>query len=352
MSRILKISESDYKVKVKSGGTITFDTGVEAGETIVTGNLTVKGVTTTINTTNTTIEDNVIILNNGETNINPATGLPDKNYGTPHAGVTEGTAGIEVDRGGYVNSQILFDETTTWYDYLANVTTPGTWIIYGGRFTKKIGGLRVNSISNDSTQDIAFDFNNSTKALRVVRSPFYESYVTDDNHIPNRKFVTDYITSGEVTPGMADVDRLYISDPDDTANPYAILRAYGTNQIDGTLQVSVGGNVICTFSGGGLTFKNNINIAENTLTNISSSNLLITAANGNVELSAVVNFTNRTDSIPSAQTVTVGKTKLFSSTLGDGAGKTNLYYTTRRNGEDVKDELVSKNRALLFSMLF
>lgn len=335
MSRILKISESDYKVKVKSGGTITLDTGVENGETIITGNLTVNGITTTISTTNLLIEDNIILLNKNEQGV----------------GVHLGTAGIEVERGTLVNSQVLFDDTATWYDYPVASTVQGAWVFYGGSLTKKVSGIRVNSIANDGLQDLAFDLNNTTTALRITRSPNYENWVVDDNHIPNKKWITNYIDSGHVVVGMADVDRVYKSDPDDPTHPYSILRAYGTNQVDGTLQVAIGGTVICTFSGGGLTFKNNINISENTLTNISASNLLITAANGNVELSAIVNYTDRTDIIPSAATVTAGKTKLFSSSTV-GAGKTNLYFTTRRNGEDVKDELVAKNRALLFSMLF
>lgn len=69
------------------------------GDLVVDGDLTVSGTTTIINTTNTAIEDNIIILNNGETG----------------ATVTEGTAGIEIDRGTGTNYQFLFDESNdTW----------------------------------------------------------------------------------------------------------------------------------------------------------------------------------------------------------------------------------------------
>ena len=64
------------------------------GDLTVDGDLTVSGTTTIINTTNTAIEDNIIILNNGETG----------------ATVTEGTAGLEIDRGTGTNYQLLFDE--------------------------------------------------------------------------------------------------------------------------------------------------------------------------------------------------------------------------------------------------
>ena len=59
-----------------------------------TGDLTVSGTTTIINTTNTALEDNIIVLNNGE----------------PGASVTEGSAGLEIDRGSGTNYQLLFDD--------------------------------------------------------------------------------------------------------------------------------------------------------------------------------------------------------------------------------------------------
>ena len=48
MSKVLKVENGNYKVTVQSGGTITLDTGVETGTTIVTGDLEVKGTTTTV----------------------------------------------------------------------------------------------------------------------------------------------------------------------------------------------------------------------------------------------------------------------------------------------------------------
>ena len=54
MARIVKV-DGDYKVSVTAGNTITLDTGVETGKTIVTGDLEVRGTTQTISSTNTTI---------------------------------------------------------------------------------------------------------------------------------------------------------------------------------------------------------------------------------------------------------------------------------------------------------
>ena len=67
MSRVLKVSQSNYRLQTASGGTITLDTGVDVGTVIVTGDLVVQGETTTVNTTNLAIEDNIIVLNKNQT---------------------------------------------------------------------------------------------------------------------------------------------------------------------------------------------------------------------------------------------------------------------------------------------
>jgi hypothetical protein len=67
------------------------------GNTTITGNLTVNGTATAIHTTNTTINDNIIVLNND------VTGTPSEN------------AGVEVERGTSTNVAIRWNESTdTW----------------------------------------------------------------------------------------------------------------------------------------------------------------------------------------------------------------------------------------------
>ena len=65
------------------------------GNVTVSGDLTVNGTTTTINSTTVRVEDNIMVVNAGEIG----------------AGVTIGTAGIEVDRGSEANFQFIFDES-------------------------------------------------------------------------------------------------------------------------------------------------------------------------------------------------------------------------------------------------
>ena len=66
MSKILKITDGDYKVKTGYAGTITLDTGSGAGRVVVTGSLDVQGDFTTVQSETLTIVDQKIELNVGE----------------------------------------------------------------------------------------------------------------------------------------------------------------------------------------------------------------------------------------------------------------------------------------------
>ena len=82
-SKFLKIG-GDYKISTESGGIITLDTGNEVGQVVITGDLVVEGESTVVETTNMTIEDNIILLNQGETG----------------NGITRGgQAGLEIENG-------------------------------------------------------------------------------------------------------------------------------------------------------------------------------------------------------------------------------------------------------------
>ena len=85
-------------------GADTNDTITSKGHMVVEGNLTVSGTATAINTTQTTINDNIITLNND------ATGTPSQN------------AGIEVERGDATNVALRWNETTDKWQ----VTTDGS----------------------------------------------------------------------------------------------------------------------------------------------------------------------------------------------------------------------------------
>lgn len=341
MSRIVRVSESDYKLQVQSGGNITLDTGVEVGNVYVTGNLTVQGTTTTIDTTNLTIEDNIILLNKGES--------------PTHAGVTEGTAGIEVDRGSRPNAKILFNELISWYDPVTENLVTGTWTFTDEN--NKTQGIRVASIANDGTADLAFDLQNSDKVLLITNSTNYEDRVTLPNHIPNKQWVNDYVAAGGSSPGVADVDKIYTNNGSGTE--VARVQTYNVSG-DGQARVYINETYLCQFAANGLTFQNNININENTITNFSVNNLKLTAGNSQVEVDGFIQLDYRsTVTTPNPLAVsTISNTAVIFSSSVKGAGKTGIYFANKRLADDgsstenVNDELIAKNRALLFSMVF
>ena len=89
MSKTTRIT-GDYDV-ISSG-----DFNVTTTAMRLTGDLIVTGTTVTVNTTTTTIQDNIITLNDGEAG----------------AGVTLGFAGIEIDSGSEPNAVIRFNESS------------------------------------------------------------------------------------------------------------------------------------------------------------------------------------------------------------------------------------------------
>jgi len=78
-----------------NNGTIEIRGGTKvAGNFVIDGELTITGDTTKIQTTDTEVKDNIVVLNAGETG----------------SGVTKGTAGIEIDRGSLKPAKLIFDE--------------------------------------------------------------------------------------------------------------------------------------------------------------------------------------------------------------------------------------------------
>jgi SOS-response transcriptional repressor LexA len=99
-------AESDDKFVFVSGDTMTGELTISVGagnralsttgDVYITGDLTVSGTTTTIDSINTTLKDNLLLLNSGETG----------------AGVSNGTAGFLVDRGTLSAVTLIYDEAT------------------------------------------------------------------------------------------------------------------------------------------------------------------------------------------------------------------------------------------------
>jgi len=90
---------------VLSSDDITAATMTASGNVIVQGNLTVNGTTTTVNSTEVNIADNIMVLNSG------VTGTPSTN------------SGIEIERGTSDNVSFLWDEASDRWTFTNNGST-------------------------------------------------------------------------------------------------------------------------------------------------------------------------------------------------------------------------------------
>lgn len=121
---IIKKTNSNYLINApEAGANITLES-----ETIrVVGNLVVTGLSSSITSTNTEIEDNVLRLNIGE----------------PGAGVTLGYAGVAVDRGTLGNVSLIFNESVDRWQ----ITTDGT--TFANILTSIGSGAGLTQVADD-----------------------------------------------------------------------------------------------------------------------------------------------------------------------------------------------------------
>ena len=312
MSKILRVSESDYRVKVKDTGTITLDTGVEQGTVVITGDLLVKGNTTTVDTANLNIEDNLILLNKGESG----------------AGVTEVTAGLEIDRGSLANAQFLWDESIDKFKIQLD--------------TDVLSGIVVGNIATDPTTNLEFDMQNGPGTLRITNSAGYESRVLDPDDIPNRQYVSDYVFA---SGGSAVVSLIQYPVGASYGNADTMVEALSSN-IKIWVDPGTGLSQVAQFSNNGLDVDN-VNILEDTILNSGTANLILTATNSHVEIDGILNLDDKT-----APIATGGTSRIYSrsatAALNFELYNSGVFIANSRT----QDEIVVKNRALLLSMLF
>jgi hypothetical protein len=341
MSRVLKISDGDYRIKVQDEGYIILDTGTDVGKVVVTGDLEVRGNTTTINTTEMTIEDRIITLNSGDIGDNGITTVDGNRR-----------SGIEILRGdntnNYPKAQFLFDEAIEHYDPILNDSIFGTFILRTA--DNSYSGLRLASVGAPPGQDFSVDFGDYNKVLKIVNTiaTQYASLLDatlptvadtpQDNFIPNKKYISRYVSA---SAGYANVDNFhYLSNP-----TYTRGEAFQT-----FIKFTVASNERARIGTSGLDVDN-INLFNNTINN-DTNNLILTATTTNtVQVNAVFQLDNQATDV----TVPVSTATQIYTKASEGPGRTGIYFTNdTAYGSNAynNDELVAKNRALLFSILF
>lgn len=322
-----------YKVKVNNGGTIEFDIG--SGNFVVNGNLTVQGATTTIESQDLNVIDRVITLNSGD----------------PGPGVSQGTSGIWINRGSSPDARILFNEAKSFLN-------PETGQLQNGVFVfdnelSDLVGIYTNSIKTNG--ESLYLLSSGTGVLNVTGTVDYEKQVFpytgndittsiltsnrlsnpfDDDIIPNIRSVIDYVRDYHLynyqnkisTPapeGNTEISVFDVlaGDPVSKAsvkiNNTTVIEIFETNTTIG-----------------------NFNFQNNTLSNTNADDLILSANNisvtGSFEIPKLTGITAPSDGI-----------KLFAGTQDEGG--TGLYFI---NENGTTDEFISKDKALLYSILF
>ena len=344
MGQFLRVN-GDYSVKTADGAKITLDTGPAAsgGSVRVTGDLVVEGETVSVAATNLDVEDNIITLNYGETGV----------------GVTLTYSGLEVERGSLSNSSLLYEETAdTWL--IANNSAPGP-------FNYDESNLRLRRIYTNSTTDDGdlTLIGTGTGVVKVFGTINYETQVSHDDDLPNKKYVDDAIQNNPtfqiVAPQSQDT-RVVIADkeitPNDPATPgsLAYFTATTTYSTFGESAVSI----IVDNALVGQFYSNRLEIGDleigagpdrNEITSrasITNENIFIrTQGTGKLQTNYAIQL-EKTGAVP---TYVADNVLIYGDTPGIG---TSGIWFVNDSAEAAKQngELISKNRALVFSMLF
>ena len=346
MSRVVRVSSDDYKIIVDNGstGTITLDTtgdgGSIQGTTVIKGSLEVLGTTTTVESETVTIDDNLIILNDGET----GAGIrPSFDY----------KAGIEIDRGTEDNVRLVYDEQSAYY--FNGVSGTGSFRVEDAN--DNFVPFSTNSINSDAALYITtpgsfIDVSGETDYEENVFSYDAPGGVIDnlvplnDDAVPNAKAIEDYVAFAVATVAVAG-----ISDADTSV----VASDFDTNAVESKVIITIDGTVTST-TYSNRTELHNIKIQDNQISTLNDDStnqdlVLSASGSGNVRVDDGLIITEfpyqGEDAVAPADNPPSEGVKLFAST--ESAGGTGLYYV---NSNGTSDELISKDKALLYAMLF
>jgi hypothetical protein len=389
MSKVVRVQGGDYRIVVGSQGnpgTIYLDTSPNTnrtfpqGDVVITGDLTVLGKSTIVQSETLAIKDNIVYINQGETGDGVST------LGT--------TAGIEIDRGNETDVSILWDENLNLFKFVdaddnftpiatdsiitrggdlhlisegeGIITVSGT-VDYQNRvidydklatqftiqFVERIDSVGVIYLLEnhllvpgdvvDITCGSNITFNGTFVQVVDVPTPTSFTYanigldvevesangtvrlnpIIDDDIIPNIRAVADY------TNFLLQAVSINKIQENDTKVQVRDLDTSGVSEI----VFEVDGAQRAVINNGGISIDN-INIRNNAISNFSNDNLLI---------NSVLSIANRTGT-PSTP---IGYVKVFSRNT-PGTGGTGLFFT---NTQSTTDELISKTKALLYSLI-
>ena len=396
----------DYNIKVRDGGTIKLDTGT-SGDTIITGNLTVQGDVTSVSTTNLEISDRIITLNDGENG--PGVSLTYSGIEIDRGTYVDSTA---VPRAALLWNETNPPAHTTFDTEEDPASNSGFWMFAtgtDGTYGFRDSNLKLRRILTDAGMDSGdlTLIGTGTGVVKVKGTTNYRLQVTDNDDIPNKDYVDYSILNNptfQITAPSGQDTRVIIADKElgaVSAGSFVITRRYMIRSVGSTDFTVIGAssNTVgllfyansvgtgsgtafdCTVGGslgyykeqtgyniapdnfnesgvgvvvdGDLTatfYSNrvvlgNLEIFDSEIRHDSSNENIFVNTNGTGKLQT--NYALQLDNNAASPGYVTGSHVIYSK--AQSVGKTGIFFV---NTENNRDELVSKNRAFLFSMLF
>lgn len=316
-------TNGDYTIRTSEGGTITFDTGPRIGQVNVTGNLVVEGDTLTVSAENLDVQDNIIRLNVGETG----------------PGVSLRYSGLEIDRGTQDPASFYFDENDDSFNLVIGS-------VEGGVVNYSSSNLRLRQISTNPDTDSGdlTLIGTGSGVVKVLGTTNYEQQITDDDDIPNKKYVDDSIRDNPTFQIIDDNTRVIITEKDVAGSETYLSDETGYSTFgESGVSVIVDG-ILNTQYFVNRTVIQDIEISGNELTNndTNANIFLRTQGTGRVQ----TNYGLELESISTTPAYVTDAITLYSN--APSVGKSGIFFTHATS----TDELISKNRALLFGMIF
>ena len=283
-------------------------------DVVVAGNLTVSGTTTTVDTANTTIKDNVITLNEGESG----------------AGVTAGTSGIEIDRGSEANKTFVWDDSVDKWTLGSEALVTGqieTIGMYASVISSKdlgpilqitageVGGtgqtILINPQGSDTTvQTIAETHTWRTGPLTGFSSSPYIDFKTAGAFETHNGAYFDGNLVGDVKGSVFGDDSTILVDSVNGVIPAANLT--------GTATITVIGNVTGNLTGNADTVTNGVyTTGDQTIAGVKTfSSAILSDVQGDLTGDVTGNIDNAT--------LTVGATTATTIAIGNSGSTTTI----------------------------
>lgn len=345
MGQFLRVN-GDYNIKTEEGARITLDTGPNVGSVRVTGDLVVEGATVVIAATNLDIEDNIIVLNKGETG----------------AGVTLDYSGIEIDRGSLGEASLIWNENIAIPAGSSSSNTGGWQFVSGtgGVYSFSDSRLKLKEILTEPTTDSGdlLLIGQGTGVVKVIGTDNYENQVTHDDDVPNKKYVDDTIQNNPTFQVVSDNSRVTVSDKDRLPNIAA--QPGSLAYLTATTGFSTGGeSAVSVIVDAALNTQFYPNRTEMFSLEFTGSEITtksgITNQNINVRTQGTgklqTNYAVQLDSIAGTPAYVTDATLLYSAT--PSIGTTGVWYVNPTAEARLQSgELINKNKALVFSMIF